>query len=150
MQGEAERLHPAFSRESRRRPSPARPQTKAMITAMVKDANNPIRGSTPAMMENKIASGISAKATTSPARTSVRSRRGDRSALRTDDSTSGDRAAAHWGRGAGCHTNSVQVDDEALRGGGHSARHCAVHEGRGMVTVRFGGATVAIQQCTLT
>jgi hypothetical protein len=40
---------------------------------MVNDANSPTRGSTPAMMENEIASGISASATTRPANTSVRS-----------------------------------------------------------------------------
>jgi hypothetical protein len=49
-----------------------RPPTMAMVTAMVKEANSPIEGSTPAMMENEIASGISARATTKPARTSVR------------------------------------------------------------------------------
>ena len=44
-----------------------RPPTKAIVTAMVKEANRPIRGSTPAMIENEIASGISASATTRPA-----------------------------------------------------------------------------------
>ena len=38
------------------------------------------------MIENEIASGISASATTSPARTSVRSSRGDRSVVRTEES----------------------------------------------------------------
>src|SRR5699024_4876552 len=56
----------------------------AMDTAMVNEANSPTRGSTPAMMENEIASGISARATTSPARTSVRSRRGLRNAPITE------------------------------------------------------------------
>ena len=44
---------------------------------MVNEANNPTLGSTPAMIENEIASGISASATTRPARTSVRATLGD-------------------------------------------------------------------------
>ena len=42
------------------------------MTAMVNEANSPTRGSTPAMIEKEIASGISASATTRPASTSVR------------------------------------------------------------------------------
>ncbi|MCY1239315.1 hypothetical protein D9M72_521030 [compost metagenome] len=61
-----------------------RPPTKAMVTAMVKEAKSPIRGSTPAMIEKAMASGIRARATTSPARTSVLSRRGDIRVPRTD------------------------------------------------------------------
>ncbi len=49
-----------------------RPPTNAITTAMVKDANRPTAGSTPAMMEKEIASGIRARATTRPASTSVR------------------------------------------------------------------------------
>ncbi len=49
-----------------------RPPVKAMVTAMVNEANSPTRGSTPARIENEIASGMSARATTRPARTSVR------------------------------------------------------------------------------
>ena len=60
-----------------------RPPRKAMETAIVNEANSPTRGSTPAMMENEIASGISARATTRPARTSVRSILGERRALPT-------------------------------------------------------------------
>lgn len=60
-----------------------------METAIVKDANRPTRGSTPAMMEKEMASGINASATTRPARTSVRSILGDRRALRTVGSTAG-------------------------------------------------------------
>jgi hypothetical protein len=56
-----------------------RPPTTAMVTAMVKEANRPIAGSTPAMIENEIASGISASATTRPASTSVRQTFGSRS-----------------------------------------------------------------------
>jgi hypothetical protein len=56
-----------------------RPPVKAMVTAIVNEANRPTRGSTPARIENEIASGINASATTSPARTSVRSTRGDES-----------------------------------------------------------------------
>src|SRR4051794_39898681 len=54
-----------------------RPPTNAMVTAIVNDANRPIAGSTPAMIENEMASGISARATTSPASTSVRNTFGD-------------------------------------------------------------------------
>ena len=61
-----------------------RPPRKAMETAIVKEAKSPTRGSTPAMIENEIASGIRARATTSPASTSTRRRRGERSAARTD------------------------------------------------------------------
>ncbi|CAM5394194.1 hypothetical protein SALBM217S_06335 [Streptomyces griseoloalbus] len=49
-----------------------RPPTTEMVTAMVNAANSPISGSTPAMIEKEIASGTRARATTSPARTSVR------------------------------------------------------------------------------
>jgi hypothetical protein len=61
-----------------------RPPVMAMVTAMVNDANKPTRGSTPAMMENEMASGISASATTRPASTSVRKRLGERSAASTE------------------------------------------------------------------
>ncbi len=40
--------------------SPGRPPTIAVTTAMLNDAYSPTLGSTPAMMENAIASGISA------------------------------------------------------------------------------------------
>src|SRR5699024_2039325 len=60
------------------------PPKNAMETAIVNDANKPTRGSTPAMMENEIASGINASATTSPPRTSVRNMRGLRSAVHTE------------------------------------------------------------------
>jgi hypothetical protein len=53
-----------------------RPPVKAMATAMTNDAYKPTRGSTPAMIENEIASGISARATTRPASNSTRSTRG--------------------------------------------------------------------------
>jgi hypothetical protein len=61
-----------------------RPPTIAIVTAIVNEENKPTRGSTPAMIENEIASGMSAKATTKPASTSVRSRFGDRNAAITD------------------------------------------------------------------
>lgn len=54
-----------------------RPPTIEITTAMVNDANSPTPGSTPAMIENEIASGINASATTRPARTSVRATRGE-------------------------------------------------------------------------
>jgi hypothetical protein len=53
-----------------------RPPVNAMVTAIVKEAKRPTRGSTPAMIENEIASGMSARATTRPASTSVRATRG--------------------------------------------------------------------------
>src|ERR1700754_1867157 len=45
---------------------------EAITTAMENEAYNPILGSTPAMIEKAIASGISASATTSPESTSPR------------------------------------------------------------------------------
>src|SRR5699024_12744876 len=47
-----------------------RPPTTAMVIAMMKEENRPTFGSTPAMMEKEIASGIKAGATTRPARIS--------------------------------------------------------------------------------
>src|SRR5690606_3962304 len=49
-----------------------RPPKKAMDTAMQKDAYKPTCGSTPAMAEKAIDSGIRARPTTRPASTSVR------------------------------------------------------------------------------
>ncbi len=49
-----------------------RPPAKAITTAMENEAYRPTLGSTPAMIENAIASGISASATTRPERTSPR------------------------------------------------------------------------------
>ncbi|GAA4829264.1 hypothetical protein GCM10023354_04730 [Garicola koreensis] len=60
-----------------------------METAMVNEAKSPTRGSTPAIRENAIASGISARATTSPANTSVFSMRGDFNVRHTDCRCSG-------------------------------------------------------------
>ena len=71
-----------------------RPPRNAMETAIVKDAKSPTRGSTPAMMENEMASGIRASATTRPASTSVRSSLGERSAARTVGSGAWARAVA--------------------------------------------------------
>ncbi len=51
---------------------PGRPPAKAITTAMLKEAYRPIFGSTPAMMEKAMASGISARATTRPASRSPR------------------------------------------------------------------------------
>lgn len=64
-----------------------RPPVKAIVTAMVKEANSPTLGSTPARIENEIASGMSASATTRPAKTSVRSRRGEEKAYLNDART---------------------------------------------------------------
>jgi hypothetical protein len=49
-----------------------RPPAKAMMMAIENEAYSPTLGSTPAMMENEMASGISASATTMPARMSAR------------------------------------------------------------------------------
>ena len=57
-----------------------------MVTAIANEAKRLIRGSTPAMIEKEIASGMRARATTKPASTSVRSRRGERRAPSTDTS----------------------------------------------------------------
>ncbi len=56
-----------------------RPPTNEITTAIVNDANRPIAGSTPAMIEKEMASGISASATTRPASTSVRKTFGESS-----------------------------------------------------------------------
>src|SRR5690606_38703988 len=61
-----------------------RPPRNATVTAIVNDANRPTRGSTPAMIENAIASGMSASATTSPPSTSVRRVRAERNAARNE------------------------------------------------------------------
>ena len=49
-----------------------RPPTNEMTTAIQKDAYRPTFGSTPAIIEKAIASGMSARPTTSPARISPR------------------------------------------------------------------------------
>ena len=64
-----------------------RPPVNAIVTAIVTEANRPTRGSTPARMENEIASGINARATTRPANTSVRSLAGEENAARNEGST---------------------------------------------------------------
>ena len=64
-----------------------RPPVNAIVTAIVNDAKSPTRGSTPARIENEIASGISASATTRPPKTSVRRRAGEEKAKRNDGMT---------------------------------------------------------------
>ena len=76
-----------------------RPPRKAIETAIVNDAKRPTRGSTPAMIENEIASGISASATTRPASSSVRSSLGERNACITEGSGGGVRVAVDPGVG---------------------------------------------------
>ncbi len=49
-----------------------RPPAIAIVTAIVNDAYRPTLGSTPAISENEIASGINASATTRPANSSTR------------------------------------------------------------------------------
>ena len=51
---------------------PVRPPTIAVITAIQNEAYKPTLGSTPAIIEKAMASGISAKATTKPDKTSPR------------------------------------------------------------------------------
>lgn len=51
---------------------PGLPPTNAMMTAMQKEAYNPTIGSTPAIIEKAMASGIRASATVIPASTSAR------------------------------------------------------------------------------
>ena len=51
---------------------PGRPPVNAIMTAIENDAYRPTLGSTPAIKEKAIASGMSAKATTSPANISPR------------------------------------------------------------------------------
>ena len=51
---------------------PGRPPAIAVTTAMQNEAYRPTRGSTPAMMEKAMASGISASATSTPDSTSPR------------------------------------------------------------------------------
>ncbi|MNF96973.1 hypothetical protein D3C84_797840 [compost metagenome] len=51
---------------------PGRPPTKAITTAIQKEAYRPTLGSTPAMIEKAMASGMRARATTRPARMSPR------------------------------------------------------------------------------
>ncbi len=50
---------------------PGRPPAKANTVAMQKEAYRPTLGSTPAMMKKAMASGIKARATTSPASKSL-------------------------------------------------------------------------------
>ena len=50
---------------------PGRPPKIAVVMAMMNEAYSPIFGSTPAIIEKAIASGISAKATTDPAKISA-------------------------------------------------------------------------------
>lgn len=53
-----------------------RPPATEIVTAMTKLENGPTAGSTPAITENEITSGISASVVTMPASTSVVSSRG--------------------------------------------------------------------------
>ena len=94
-----------------------RPPRKEIATAIVKEAKSPRRGSTPTMMENEIASGISASATTRPPSTSVRSIAGERSALRTVGSrVPVVRDAAEGVRKEGCSDRATRSErDSRLR-----------------------------------
>ena len=108
-----------------------RPPRKAIETAIVNEANSPTRGSTPAMIEKLIASGISASATTRPPSTSIRSRRGERSAARTDV-MSASSAAGEWAGSGVADSGASEVirsPDKTERAypslRACTARHCA-------------------------
>ncbi len=83
-----------------------RPPTKAITMAMVQAANRPTLGSTPAITEKEIASGIRARPTTRPARASVRNTAGDsqtgRPGRRGSPAGRGGRRARKWARGGTC------------------------------------------------
>lgn len=57
-----------------------RPPVNAIAIAMTTEENKPTAGSTPARMEKAMASGIRARDTARPARTSVRIRDGEENA----------------------------------------------------------------------
>ena len=106
-----------------------RPPTIAMVQAIVKEAKRPMRGSTPAMIEKEIASGISARATTRPASSSVFRRRGLRRAASTEVSSvpaSGTRGkpSVSWGSRcageAGAEVTGLQGQE--CRGGAAAAQ----------------------------
>ena len=73
-----------------------RPPRNAIEIAIVHEANSPTAGSTPAMIEKLIASGIRASATTSPASTSRRSNRGERSAASVEVGSGRGEVPAGW------------------------------------------------------
>src|SRR5699024_1971551 len=90
-----EHVHPVLAcdrgDDQRHRPVAAeimagRPPRKAIEVAMMNAENRPTLGSTPAMIENAIASGMRARPTTSPARTPRVSSLGEDSADRTEGS----------------------------------------------------------------
>ena len=78
-----------------------RPPTTAIVTAIVNDAYKPSLGSTPARIENEIASGMSASATARPASNSTRRRRADRNAANTDVSSDSSATARETRVGGG-------------------------------------------------
>src|SRR3954467_14299061 len=117
------------------------PPRNAMDTAIVKEANRPIRGSTPAMIEKEMASGISASATTRPPRTSMRRRRGERSATRTDVTS------ASWGNtgaSSGAEAGDAWLKKGSWNTGGRCSRRTTFDRGpawtapRLMVRLRRG------------
>ncbi len=97
-----------------------RPPTIAMVTAMVKEANRPMAGSTPAMIENEIASGIRARATTRPASTSVRQTFGSfsQSGRRTRRCAAGD-SADEDKRAVTCRARAHPQRQGGMCGGRH-------------------------------
>jgi hypothetical protein len=111
-----------------------RPPTNAIVTAIVNEANSPTRGSTPATIENAIASGISARATTRPASTSMRSRRGDRRAVRTDHAASASGGpVTTWSARASSAVGGTAVRMRAPRG---QVEHATLHARRGVGRAR--------------
>ncbi|GHI88849.1 hypothetical protein Sxan_62130 [Streptomyces xanthophaeus] len=101
---------------------------------MVKEEKSPIAGSTPAMTEKEMASGISARATTSPPSTSVRSTFGESQAGRRGARGHGGEAGAgtaegmaerpvvSWGRSEECTGLSPAPGARACRGARPVAR----------------------------
>src|SRR5699024_5014060 len=91
-----------------------RPPVNAVVTATAKDAKRPSRGSTPATLENEIASGISASATTRPPKTSLRSRTGEENANLNESITPTGASGSAFGCGLFCLTTPPWATPSAL------------------------------------
>src|SRR5690625_2174737 len=116
-----------------------RPPKNAMETAIVNDANSPTRGSTPAMIENEIASGINASATISPPSTSIRKRRGLRKAAHTVSGPFCATTAGPLGRGEEVvkgTPDSLYADSGARAAASHPTGS-RLHTGRFAIVLRI-------------
>src|SRR5690625_4489687 len=105
-----------------------RPPRNAIETAIVNEAKRPTRGSTPAMIEKEIASGISASATMSPPRNSMRNLRGLRRAAHVEVEV----AVCACGGLIGRCDGDAETDNEAPM---NSA--CKIGNAWGAVTARY-------------